>query len=747
MIKKFPLWLFISAFLLILISCSTKKNNLVSRNMHALSTKYNVLYNGQVAYDQAKLQLDDKYADNFWELLPIEPLKIEEDDKAILINPSSPPKDNNGDTESTATGFERAEEKAVKAIQKHGMDIKGKERNRQIDDAYLLLGKSRYYSQRFVPALEAFNFVLENYTENDLKDQTRVWQAKTLVRLQNEELAIETLQYLLKNLNLPLELVEDGHTTMAMAYQALDSTDLVIKHLDSAVLFSVDPKQKSRNLFILGQVYRNEQKIDSSNLYFEKLMNFNKAPLRYQVHAQIDRAKNYTKEDSTALFLARFKKLIKNRDNRPFLDELYYHKGLIESQNDSIKIGLEDFEKSLRAVNGIEYQKELTYEAIGNIYFDKAKFELAGAYYDSIIGITKNKNEKRIRRLVRKRESLEEVITYEALANTNDSILKIAALPKAAQEAFYQGYIDSIKKVDELAKIKLENALESTTGFGNLSDDSSKSSSKGGKFYFYNNNVAGFGKQEFKRSWGNRALEDNWRISAKKAISDNTKKTDLLVVEDNFDTSKKYELDYYISRIPTKKSDLDSITYLRNDAYYNLGIIYKEQFKEYPLAAERLEKLLTFNPVEKLILPINYHLYKIYANFDETKSNKYKNVVVSNYPESRYAKIILNPEKILAYDDANSPEAIYNDIYCNYDFQHYVEAYQKTEKAIERFKDEPIIPKLELLKAHILMKTIGAEAFKEALSFVALSYPNTEEGKRAVEILENFDSDSANSGQ
>ncbi|QCX37702.1 hypothetical protein FF125_04355 [Aureibaculum algae] len=715
--------------------------------MHALSTKYNVLYNGQVAYDQAKLQLDDKYADNFWELLPIEPLKIEEDDKAILINPSSPPKDNNGDTESTATGFERAEEKAVKAIQKHGMDIKGKERNRQIDDAYLLLGKSRYYSQRFVPALEAFNFVLENYTENDLKDQTRVWQAKTLVRLQNEELAIETLQYLLKNLNLPLELVEDGHTTMAMAYQALDSTDLVIKHLDSAVLFSVDPKQKSRNLFILGQVYRNEQKIDSSNLYFEKLMNFNKAPLRYQVHAQIDRAKNYTKEDSTALFLARFKKLIKNRDNRPFLDELYYHKGLIESQNDSIKIGLEDFEKSLRAVNGIEYQKELTYEAIGNIYFDKAKFELAGAYYDSIIGITKNKNEKRIRRLVRKRESLEEVITYEALANTNDSILKIAALPKAAQEAFYQGYIDSIKKVDELAKIKLENALESTTGFGNLSDDSSKSSSKGGKFYFYNNNVAGFGKQEFKRSWGNRALEDNWRISAKKAISDNTKKTDLLVVEDNFDTSKKYELDYYISRIPTKKSDLDSITYLRNDAYYNLGIIYKEQFKEYPLAAERLEKLLTFNPVEKLILPINYHLYKIYANFDETKSNKYKNVVVSNYPESRYAKIILNPEKILAYDDANSPEAIYNDIYCNYDFQHYVEAYQKTEKAIERFKDEPIIPKLELLKAHILMKTIGAEAFKEALSFVALSYPNTEEGKRAVEILENFDSDSANSGQ
>lgn len=712
--------------------------------MHALATKYNVLYNGQVAFDQAKLQLDDNYKDNFWELLPIEPLKIEEDDKQILLNPSAPPSEKNDEGTSTATGFDRAEEKAVKAIQKHGMDINGKERNRQIDDAYLLLGKSRYYSQRFVPALEAFNFILGNYTEHELRDETRVWQAKTLVRLQNEELAIETLQYLLKNLNLPLELVEDGHTAMAMAYKALDSSQLVLKHLDSAVLFSVDPKQKARNLFILGQLYRNEQKIDSSNLYFERLINFKKAPLRYKIHAQIDRAKNYTKKDSTPLLLARLKKTIKDRDNRPFLDELYYHKGRIEYLNDSVKIALNDFEKSLRVQNAKEYQKELTYEAIGNIYFDKAKFELAGAYYDSIIAITKNKNEKRIRRLVRKRESLDEVIAYEHIANTNDSILKIASLSKTEQEAYFQQHIDSLKKIDELAKIRLENSLTNTTGFGNLSDDTSKTSSKGGKFYFYNNNVAGFGQQEFKRTWGNRALEDNWRISAKKSTIRENKQTDIAIAEDNFDTTKKYDLDYYISRIPTKKSELDSINTVRNDAYYKLGVLYKDQFKEYPLAAERLEKLLTYNPAEKLILPINYHLYKIYANFDEEKSNKYKNIVVTNYPNSRYTSIILNPDKVAASKDANSPEAIYNEVYCDYDFQHYTRAYQKTEKAIEQFKDEPIVPKFELLKAHILMKTKGTEAFKEALSFVALSYPNTEEGKRAVEILENFDNDSVN---
>ena len=169
---------------------------MINRGMHSLSTKYNVLYNGNVAFDQAKQVLDDEYNDNFWELLPIEPLKIEEEEELDLPSFSQKQKT---DGESTAEGFDRAEEKAIKAVQKHSMDIDGSERNRQIDDAYLLLGKARYYSQRFVPALEAFNYILANYTDGEIRDITRVWQAKTLIRLQNEELALETLKFLLKN--------------------------------------------------------------------------------------------------------------------------------------------------------------------------------------------------------------------------------------------------------------------------------------------------------------------------------------------------------------------------------------------------------------------------------------------------------------------------------------------------------------------------------------------------------------------
>ena len=722
-----------SSFLLIFIGCSTKKDAFLNRGFHSLTTKYNVLYNGQVAYDQAKQQIDDQYNDNFWEILPIEPLKIEEEKLEVPVLPGQKKEIK----EENVQGFEKAELKAIKAVQKHSMDINGRERNKQIDDAYLLLGKTRYYSQRFVPALEAFNFILGTYTDFDLRDETKVWQAKTLIRLQNEKLALETLNILLKNDNAPLNIIENAHIAAAQAYQSLDSTHLVIKHLDSAVFFSVNPKQKARNLFILGQLYRQQQKIDSSNIAFEALINFKKAPYRYKIHAEIDRAKNYSATDSTEVVLKNLYKLIKNRDNRPYLDELYYQTGVIELANNSDSVAIDNLNNSLRAKDAKPYQQELTYEALGNIYFDKAQFQLAGSYYDSVLNSTENENSKRIRRLVRKRKSLDEVILFENIAQTNDSILYVASLTEDEQKKYYQDHIDKLKAIAKEAKEK-EEALAQNSGFGTIVDDSSKDNSSGDKFYFYNVRVAGFGKQEFRKIWGNRPLEDNWRLSDKSSINIGTQNNNL-ATQNSIDDSQKFDLDYYLNSIPKETVTLDSIKAIRNDAYYQLGLSYKEQFKEYELAADRLEKLLTFPPNKNLVLPIKYHLYKIYENIDPIKNTKYKDEIVNNYPDSKYSKIILNPDEVLSFtNEEKTPEGFYNDVYCDYDYEHYNRALEKTEKALKQFEDLPIIPKFELLKAYLLMKTQGKDAFREALDFVALSYPNTEEGKHAVKILSGF---------
>ena len=69
----------------VLQSCSTKKDTFISRNWHALNTKYNVLFNGKEAFKQGVKAIDDSYKDDWFQQLPIEPIKFEED-KIIIPN-------------------------------------------------------------------------------------------------------------------------------------------------------------------------------------------------------------------------------------------------------------------------------------------------------------------------------------------------------------------------------------------------------------------------------------------------------------------------------------------------------------------------------------------------------------------------------------------------------------------------------------------------------------------------------------
>jgi tetratricopeptide (TPR) repeat protein len=693
------------------MSCSTKKDSFISRTSHSVAAKYNVLFNGKIAFEEAKTQLDNSYEDNFWERLPIEPLKIEEE---IIPFPGQTIQN---DTE--AQGFDKSEEKAVKAIQKHSMVIDGFEKNNQIDEAYLLLGKSRYYLQRFIPALEAFTFGIENYPNANLYRETKIWKAKAHVRLQNEKLAIETLVSVLRSIELTDEEYEKAHTAMAMAYTQLDSTHLVIDHLKKATYFLTDPYQGPRNLFILGQIYREQEKIDSSNMVFESLSYMKKIPQKYKVHATIERAKNYSEADSTSIIAYTLRDLIEDRDNREYLDELYYQAGLISLKNENFDEARGLFELSVINNTSKPYQKSLSYESLGDFYFDKTSFEMAGAYYDSVLQIPIDQNTKRIRKIIRKRESLNDVIYYENIARKSDSILTLANMSEAEKDIYFKGYIEQLKVKYEAEQL-LKEQTTATAGMGDLAV-TNNNYGDGGTFYFYNPQLVGMGKQQFKNKYGNRAPGDFWLIEQNIGLS-----SDVVIKETavELDTSMLFNAAFYKEQIPKSKKVLDSINYVRNDAYYNLGLIYKEQFREYEIAAVDFEKFLENDPKENLILPATYHLYKTYEFFNIEKSNKYKQEIVTNYPDSRYAEMIQNPKSVLeSSNDDDSPEFMYKTAFVCYD---------------ERFKGLEIEAKFELLKAYLLYKTVGEELFREKLNTIIVNYPNTEESDHAEEALKKL---------
>ena len=752
-IKRFALktntikYFIFAGLLIFLIACSTKRNTWLSRNSHALSTKDNILYNGGIGLTKGIEEVKLQNTDNFWEIIPVERMQVSEDN----LNP--------GKTKNA--NFEKAETKATKAIQKHSMNINGSEKNPQMDEAYMMLGKARYYDQRFVPALDAFNYVLNKSPNSDKIYEVKIWREKTNMRLDNDALAVNNLRRLLKEIKFKDQIFADANATLAQAFLNLQEKDSAVAKLKIAKEYTKSKEEISRYNYILGQIYEELGYKDSAYASYQTVIDMHrKAAKQYVIHAHARQASqfDYEKGDTVA-FLKKHNDLLKDRENRPFLDVLHHQLGLFYEKRNNKELAKKEYNLSLKKKTPDTYLIASNYRNLADLYFIDSKFVKAGNYYDSTLVQLKPRT-REFNLIKKKRENLEEVIKYEAISQANDSIISLYKMSGSDRTAYFDTYIVKLKKEEEAQKkaaekqAKIKENQERTDGKIDSDDatDSKKpktiipkapnatASGSESVFYFYNPTTVAYGKVEFAKNWGKRTLQDNWRVSSLSEKGNAGKDSEGKDIEGDKDAKdvaavdERFTPDFYIKQIPESQATIDSLSKERNFANYQLGIIYKEKFKEYQLAANKFEKLLNDNPEERLVLPSMYHLYKLYEILEKSKAAAMKESIVANYPNSRYAQILQNPSSEIE-ESSDSPNVVYGTIYKQYQNGEFKTVLAATEKAINRFTGDEIVPKFELLKANIVGKLSGLGEFSTALNYVALNYPNSEEGKKAEQLL------------
>jgi tetratricopeptide (TPR) repeat protein len=708
--------------ILLFNACSTKKDAFINRNWHALNTKYNTLYNGNIAFEEGRTTLNDSYQDDYWEVLPIERLEVSGEIKL--------------DSEDNNPNFIIAEEKATKAIQRHSMDIKDEERNPKTDEAFLLLGKARYFDERYLPALEAFNYILNKYSDSDKLSEARIWREKVNIRLENEELAIKNLRRLMKFETLKDQEYADARAMIAQAYINLNAPDTAIQELKVASYYSKKNPEKGRYYYIIGQLYNQLGYKDSANYAFDKVIELNrKSPRVYMINAEIQKLRNKeVSPENREEVLEYLTDLEENRENRPFLDKIFRQIAEFHLDQGSDSLALAYFNKSLRATQNEPKLNAMNYENLATYNFDENEYRAAGAYYDSVL-TNLEENTKKYRATKKKLDNLEDVIKYEDIVQYADSVITVYELPVDDQIAYFENHIEELKKAQEEAQKKEKDRI--TEGFAAFAKSKGGKENKG-KFYFYNITSLGYGQNEFKNRWGNRELADDWRWS-NKTVSNISEATGEEIAETGqtetaLTDDEKFSLDFYMDRLPKDFAIIDSLRAGRNFANYQLGLIYKEKFKENLLAAGKLEQVLASNPEERLILPSKYNLYKIYEEEGSPLQQSMKANIITNHGSSRYAEILLNPQAVLAGNE-DSPEKRYEALFNKFKQQEFLQVITGAEENINRFTGDPIVPKFEMLKANAIGRLQGFEEFKEALNYVALTYPNNPEGKKAEQMV------------
>ncbi|WP_232727159.1 tetratricopeptide repeat protein [Flavobacterium sp. 1] len=714
-----------------------------------MSTKLNILYNGQIALDKGVKGINDNTAENFWKWLPVEKMQIRDDLPA--------------DGKSKNADFELAEAKATKAIQKHSMNIGGHEKNYQIDEAYLLLGKSRYYDQRFIPALDAFNYILYKYPNSSNIYDAKIWREKTNVRLGNEAVAIKNTSRLIKDNELSKQEFANANAILASAFLNLEEKDSAVVKLKLANEYTKIHEEKERYSFLLGQMYEEAGKKDSAIYFYQTVIDMNrKAERKFVIQAYAKKAQLSDYKDADYdLFVKKSKKIMKDRENRPYLDVIYHSIGIFYEHHNEKDMALDFYNASLETKSPDAYLNASNYRNIGNLYFKHTEYLSAAKSYDKCLELLDPKTREFLQ-ISKIRKNLDEAIINETIASRNDSIIYVANLKEPEQVVYYENYIQKLKNSDELKKLleekqkKIEKnillngamsspdaAITNPNGQSlNPPVDIPKApSSIANTFYFYNPNTVAYGKLEFRKIWGNRIQNTYWRFASGTNSGANSTANVTGAITDTAPNDKlaapiavneKYTTDYYLKQLPKSQKAIDSISKERNAVYYELGVIYKEKFKEYDLASNRLEQLLLYKPEEKLILPAKYNLYKIYEITNPAKAEAIKKEIISQYPNSRYAQIISNSSE---GSDIGTPEGEYDNLYRQFKQEYFTLVLQRVDGLISNFAGEAIVPKFELLKANTIGKLYGLTAYKKAIQYVADNYSNNEEGKEAIEIL------------
>ena len=698
--------------IILLAGCSRKKDKFLNKGFHSTTTKYNYLFNGNNLLNQGKNEINVSVLDNFWDVLPTEKPSLKQDTKFEK-------KEN-----ENSNLFAQSEEKAVLVIQKHAMNIGGKEKNPQMDQAYFLLGESRYFDQRFIPALEAFNYILFKYPTSELVNKAKIWREKINIKLNYNELAVDNLNNIKNKGRLSKDDKTNLNVVLSQAYLNLKKIDSALHYLKIASENTTDLKYKARYFFILGQLYSNLDKKDSSSIFFDRIIKLHrKIPRDYYVYSFIEKSKNYENQNEAILELSELEKDIENKE---YLSVIFHQIANLKLEINADSLAINYYNKSLRSPAKDYLVNVKNHNILADYYFDNKQYLSSAAHYDSTL--LNIRNDKRLyRKITKKRSSLDDVIYYELSVKKNDSILRLVNMSDDERVLFFNSYLQKIKD-----KLKFEEDIIDNKNNISLVSKTNSISSKDALFYFYNPTAVAYGKNEFKKLWGQIKRTDNWRNGQKKATSKglNTKKSNIL------QKKQPRDLESYLKTIPSSLTVIDSISIQLDYAYFQLASIYSSKFLDYDLSNNKIAKINFEIKNDKIILPAKYLNYKNCLVLGLIKkADSIKLDIIKNYPDSKYAEILNNPDSLASSELDNLTE-IYSGLFKDFQNQKYTQLIVELDELIATYETDPLVPKMQLLKASAVARIQGFESYKNILEFISTNYSNSVEGKEAKILLD-----------
>jgi len=695
-------YLIVSLLILAVISgCSTTKNTFTRRVYHNLTAHYNAYWNGNESFKEGVTFLSKNSKDNYAQVLPVYPFGTY--DEAQKIVPQ----------------MDRAIEKGAKVIKLHSIYIKGKEYVNWIDDAYLLIGKANHYKQDYRTALRTFNFIINQYKNNPIKYDAMIWLALSSIQVNEYVAAQSNLDQVNNKINLgkaPKYLLRDFNTAYAHFYVKQENYTPAIDYLIPAIKLNKKKDTKTRLRFILAQIYQLNGDLAKASENYQLVIKKN-PPYEMAFNAKINLAMCYDAATGDRKALEkRLNKMLKDQKNKEYLDQIYYALAEVALRNKDYIKAISYLKLSVSSSQGNNYQKAISALKLADLYFDRAEYENAQAYYDSTIMFLPKTYEK-WDLIKSKADVLTELVKNINTVKVEDSLQYMAKLKPSERDMIINNTIAAILKEEQL-KAEEENSNRMALNVLQ-SGNQNKVGNQGnaGEWYFYNTSAMSFGFTEFKKKWGKRKLEDLWRISNKQTFefSEDIKNKEKQSIDPN-DTlaaiTNPKNKNFYLKNLPLTEEKMKVSNEKIQEALYNMGFIYYEGLKDFNKAISAFDTLLYRYPNGIKTASAYYQLYRIYIDLEnKSKRDYFKNLIIKEYPESDYAKILSDPEYYKQLQKKkNESNTLYEETYQAFLNNNYNKVLSNFVIASDKYSTSSVFPKFSYLESLSKGKIYGKDS-------------------------------------
>jgi tetratricopeptide (TPR) repeat protein len=688
-----------------------------------------MFWNGRESYREGVRQLNKTAKDNYTDILRFYNFGTEAEAQAL--NPY----------------MDKAIEKASLNIQNHSMFFKRKEYVRWIDDSYFLIGLGYFYKQDYNKARRTFEFVSNEYKNNVIRYDALLWMGNSYLQQKKYKRAETVLDNLKNEINKSPEVPQSVQKSLPLVradlYIMQKKYGAAKEQLLDALSFNQKKNTEARVRFILGQIYQSEGELYQASDYYKRVIKMN-PPYEMAFNASINLAQSYDTRygmDSKSI-VRTLEKMLKEDKNKDYRDQIYFALADIATKDGQDTMAIHYLRLSVATSKTNNYQKASSALKLGDLYFIVPNYKLSQAYYDTAMQVLP-KDYPDYDKIKDKTTYLTDLVTNLIVVETEDSLQRLVAMNDEDRNQIIDKIIE-----DLIAKEKLQKEMdELQLALGEINQGNSGQmggTTGNGSWYFYNPNAISFGAAEFKKKWGNRKYEENWRLSNKQAVyepkeielteeSDSLTKDSTLVVSND-----PHNRNYYLQNLPLTEEKMALSDSLIENALYNLGFIYKDKLEDDPKSIESFDTLLARFPESKYRLEVYYQLNRLYAKMENNeRAEYYKNLLVENFPESDYAKLLLDPNYFKELEaQKNLAYSLYSETYDHYQSGHYFTVFSNSNRAIKEFSGPPeILSKFEYLRALSLGKIEVVDSLKLALENLIAKYPGSEVIPLAQNIL------------